>query len=384
MVATNPGQTFYNLIAGEPGNTEALSVSIDVPYPYVTVGGMPLHVYPGDVDIDTENNCFLPEDALWATDVMISLEDWIAGSSDSRVSCSTPANQGTDWCGPDVQPAGTCTVTVEIPADVVDAAGGQVYVNLHLDYGLKAPHVDANPCGDELADRYDVSSSLSDWMSADAWLDTVCNNGCEDQQPETCTTCDTPDLRVKDCQDYEFCHIANGDGPLCDSVQNLNVFKGIAGAFGRVFSSSTGDGHEDLILTLARSGRPNAILQTSTTDEDGSYALIYKHKGKPTMYIVDLYDQSGNDVLSTITVELQGNGWTNIDFDSDDNPCNIESSFCECNGWCAAAEYGSGRLSGGGGGGGTEPSINCSDYNGDPDGCALAGCRYNTKKETCR
>jgi hypothetical protein len=95
----------------------------------------------------------------------------------------------------------------------------------------------------------------------------------------------------------------------------------------------------------------------------------------------DILISQGKTVAETI--RILGNGWTNIDFDSDDNPCDVESSFCECDGWCAAAEYGSGRLSGGGGGGGTEPSINCSDYNGDPAGCVLAGCRYNSKKETC-
>jgi hypothetical protein len=75
--ATNPGQYYYNLFhQGAPNSTE--TVTIAIPYPFVTQGAMPLHVYDGNLvptgDSGEETDCFLPpETALGAADVSVEL-----------------------------------------------------------------------------------------------------------------------------------------------------------------------------------------------------------------------------------------------------------------------------------------------------------------------
>jgi len=229
-------------------------------------------------------------------------------------------------------------------------ASGEAYVNVHLDYGLKGGRVDANPCGGvcsgdgttpcnedaecstaggicQFADRYDRGVQSPD-LFVEPGFDALVNNNSEDGP-----------LAIADCTDYLFSH-DDGTVTFDDSVQNLNAFKGIAGVFGGAHNSLTGDSYEGLSLTLTKAANPKTVLKRVTTDEDGAYTLLYKHKGKPTLYNVDLHDPSGT-LLSTITVELQGNGWTNVDFDSYatyEELCDIDKAFCACDGWCAAAE----------------------------------------------
>ena len=342
--ASNPGQTFYNLFY----NGDPTVLTISIPYPYVTVGGTPVHVYDGaDVGNILGDDCFEPPvDTLEGGDVgtQLTIDDWIAGGTNpSNVTCDPV-------CGPDG--VGFCTFTVDLTT-MEDPDSNQYYVNVHLDYGLKGVHLDANPCDDLAdADRYDVDT-LSMWGQADAngWTGQVLLSGDAyvDDTAGDYTALDV--VGLSDCRDHVFSHDESGDlmADFSDNVQNLNVFKGIAGAFGALRSSLTGDSYEGHILTLAKASNPTAILKTTASDEDGAYLLFYKHKGKPAMYIIDLYDPSGSELIGTIDFELQGNGWTQIDFDPDGDPCNIDSAFCACNGWCASAEYGSGRRSGGGG-----------------------------------
>jgi hypothetical protein len=144
---------------------------------------------------------------------------------------------------------------------------------------------------------------------------------------------------------------------------------------------------------LAKVSRPTAILKSSTTDEDGAYALFYKHKGKPVLYNVELTDASGT-LLGTLVVELQGNGWTNVDFDSYatyEELCDIDKAFCECNGWCAAAEYGSGRQSSGGdsGGDGGDGGGSCElaqkgDSCSDNSDCCSNACKGKRGEKACK
>jgi hypothetical protein len=243
---------------------------------------------------------------------------------------------------------GFCTFDVDLTdPSVTPSPSGEYYVNVHLDYGLEGVHLDANLCDDQVVDRYDIGN-LSMWGQADAngWTGGVLlsADAYVDDDTDSLTV-----LGLADCRDHLFSY-DDGDAEFSDTVQNLNIFKGISGAFGAVRSSLTGDGYEGNILTLAKESNPTTIVKETVSDEDGAYTLLYKHKGNPTMYIAELYDPSGTQLLGSIAFELQGNGWTQIEFDPDGDPCNIDSSFCECSGdWCAAAEYGSGRQSGGGG-----------------------------------
>jgi hypothetical protein len=286
--ASNPGQFFYNLFV--EGNSGAMTtVEITVPYPFVTQGAMPGHMYDGN-RVRT-NGCFFPLDpALLSFGPQITINDWINGvlipdPLRGNLVC-TPA-----LCGPDIQPTATCTfeVSFEMPA------GGKAYVNYHLDYGLKGPMVDANPC-DGSEDRYDRGFLDSGFDSFDALVNTVDSTG---------------PVAIKDCQDYEFSH-DDGLNTFGDTVQNLNVFKKISGAFGLAFTSDNESGIAGVPVTLIRtvSGK-DVVVQSGVTDQDGYYLLLYKHTGKKEMYKIVL----GGGYNLTAQAMLKANGWTEVNFD---------------------------------------------------------------------
>ena len=277
-----------------------------------------MHVYPGDVEV--QDGCFVAEEGseLLAGGPTITIDDWTNGIDDLDPRITDFNLQCDQLCGPDIQPIATCSFDVTIPAALIPMEG-QIYVNVHLDYGLKGPHIDANPC-DELVDRYDRHPAISQWGSSHALEDSDTDDGR---------------IAIADCQDYLFSHT---DDPLAppifeDSVQNLNVFKRIAGAFGRVYCSDTGSGYESYYLELVRDSS-GEIVSEALTDEDGFNTLPYKHKGRPSQYTVNLYDdQDKTTLLHSQVIELQGNGWVEIQFDG-------------CPVWSSTAEYGKGRNKG--------------------------------------
>ena len=139
-------------------------------------------------------------------------------------------------------------------------------------------------------------------------------------------------MEIADCTDYTFSHT----GGFIDTVQNLNTFKQIAGAFGRVSCDDDGDGFAYYLQLMHPT---SGAVKATQADEDGYYALQYKHKGKPTTYTVEVYsDASYGTWVASTPVELQGNGWAEVNFlaDSCDNPSTWESSVT----------YGSGRNKG--------------------------------------
>jgi hypothetical protein len=313
--ASNPGQTFYNVIYDASGVGGDLTLTITIPYPYITVGGNPLHVFDaetvgsnGEGCLDTTDAVGVPITAL--TPFAITLDDWVLGvvdPGDYNLVCSVVT-------GPNG--SGSCTFDVTIPyADI--PVSGLIYLNVHLDYGLKGNFIDANPW-DTFEDRYDRHAYISPWASSDALVDTDTDDG---------------ELAVADCQAYVFEHTDGITDPLFeDQLENLNLFKRIAGAFGRVYCATSGDGFE-YYLELVHPTK--GVVQSSESDDDGYYALAYKHRGKPTLYEVKLYDTQGGTLLHTEYVELQGNGWGEVNFWANE---------CEPAGdWDSSVEYGTGR-----------------------------------------
>ncbi len=306
--ASNPGQTFYNAIAENEGCTagDVETFTVRVPFPYVTVGGMPVHVYDGALvggeTVDghiQEETCFVPPDETVAEyPIMISLEDWANGGVDNPdVACDTVVYPNSDetqaYCEFEVQAEYT--------------ASCQLYLNIHLDFGLKGPHVDffsdaggvVMPGGDGDPDRYDKGGATSPWDSADAWADN------------------TKVVAIEDCQDLLFSHETDAEGGSgSDIVQNLNVFKRPAGVFGLV------TGVEDATEILVELIHPeDGVVATATPDEDGYYLLNYKHKGRPTIYTVQVSveDEMGNVTIlsSEGAVRLKGNGFGEASYDAD-------------------------------------------------------------------
>jgi len=109
---------------------------------------------------------------------------------------------------------------------------------------------------------------------------------------------------------------------LADEVQNLNLFKKISGAFGRVFCADTGNGIAGFLhLEVEGETNFNKAVFTSEIDGDGYYVLGYKHKGKSANYQIrwcDADDCSGDQHV-TDPFPLQGNGTVEIDIEAVDS-----------------------------------------------------------------
>ena len=97
--ASNPGQFYYNVVNGN----QAGAVTMTIPYPFVTSGATPIHVYTADnFQWDDASQCFIPGTAA-------------AGYTTPQITLSSTYPY---------------TVNIEnVPAGA--------YVNIHLDYGLK-------------------------------------------------------------------------------------------------------------------------------------------------------------------------------------------------------------------------------------------------------
>jgi hypothetical protein len=106
--ATNPGQFYFNVIYIGPGST---NLDITIPYPFVTQGATPIHVY-SDVatSVDQGDVCFDPGTEIGNAGTQITLASYV------------PQQLGS-----------TTTVSVALPP----LPGGVAYVNIHLDFGLK-------------------------------------------------------------------------------------------------------------------------------------------------------------------------------------------------------------------------------------------------------
>jgi hypothetical protein len=316
--ASNPGQTFYNLIYDASGAGDSdISLTVTIPYPYVTVGGSPLHIYDADSVGSNGTGCLAPDGAIRSEKLHISLDDWIlgaAGSGDYNLVCDQVQDPGG---------AGFCSFDVNVLNEEIPE-GGMLYVNVHLDYGLKGKHVDANPVGPDssgmMADRYDQDDFISPWGSSDALVNSGSDSG---------------PLALADCQPYWFEHTeteAITEEPLFeDKLENLNMFKGANGLFGRVECSDDDSGipyHVRLIHP--RKG----TVASADASHAGDFAVAYEHHGKPLMYTVELAsDEAFNDIVHTTAVELSKTGWWEVTFSA--NRCGGFKEY-----WRATVVYG--------------------------------------------
>jgi hypothetical protein len=106
--ASNPGQFFYNVIYTGPGNR---TIDITLPYPFVTQGATPIHVYSNvTTSMSGDFMCFTPGTEISHKKTQVDLSDY------------SPKRFGS-----------TETVSVNLPS----LPNGIAYINIHLDYGLK-------------------------------------------------------------------------------------------------------------------------------------------------------------------------------------------------------------------------------------------------------
>jgi hypothetical protein len=158
--------------------------------------------------------------------------------------------------------------------------------------------VDADSLGGD--DRYDRDGYISPWGSSDALSDTATDDGA---------------LAIADCSEHVFFHadgLAIPDIQFSDSIENLNIFKRPAGAFGSAICADDEDPLEGYIQMRKQVG--NDPVFTTKIDVDGYYTAGYSHKGKAIeFYLAWCADSNCNtEHERTAPFYLQSKGFVEI------------------------------------------------------------------------
>lgn len=229
----NPGQFYYNaFVSGNPGDTVDLELTI--PYPFVTNGANPIHVYDGyTVTMGAYGPCF-------------GLGPDVSGLFTITTAGGTKSSSGHAIIvlGDYDPKAWTSTTTVRVMGTV--PTSGYAYVTVHLEYGLLKTTPWAR--SGETA----ISSTYGNLGNGSTGLQT-----------------------------YTFSSSVSGTA----TIQSDNVFKKVAGALGLIKGAVSGDPLPGLTVELW-SGNGSKKLSSGITDEDGYYMCVYKHTGKATTFLV--------------------------------------------------------------------------------------------------
>jgi hypothetical protein len=257
LTASNPGQFFYSAFHIGDG---PVTFELTLPYPFVTQGAMPVHLYSGVTVYvnDDGETCFMRGFEEGAYAELVTIDDHVDTDGDGKPDSATVSLAG-------------------LP--VVD---GFAYLNIHLDYGLK-----------DGEDRYDKAVNL---------------DGTEDA-----VDFDTGEILIADGTVHEFSAAVDGDPLAGDSLVNDNEFKRSPGVAGFVWDD-VGDPIEGALVRLiippsVNFGEPHL---DSTSDEDGWYMIDYKHKGRPTDFPLQVW--IGGSLIVEDSVRLKGNAFVEKHF----------------------------------------------------------------------
>ena len=255
---SNPGQFYYNMFWSGPTNSTT-SLKIEIPYPFVTQGATPIHVY--DDVLVSKNSlglpCFEPVNELKNYQSTITLASYDITSPDG----SDPDSD------PDPVPDGKPDLTkYVIELTGVPTGDGSIYVNIHLDYG---------------EEKLNFTKGTADKALA------FTGNSQRD---------------IQDATAYAFDHAFGGapTSPATDTIYNDNVFKKLKGNAGFVKDTNTADdGSDDAFLgnvqvKVVNKASPNTILWQGQTDNDGWYYADFSAPGKASTYQVTA-DTNGID-----------------------------------------------------------------------------------------
>jgi hypothetical protein len=229
--ASNPGQYYYNIFYSGAGDED---ITVTIPYPWVTQGAMPIHVYDNVTFAKNSSGqtCLTPGNTLAAYPDQITL-----------------ASYG-DESPPSYDFTRTTTVTVHVPA--LGGPSSFAYINIHLDYGLKG------------------------------------TTGYAKDGNNNAVQSGTTTVLIPDQQTYDFTDTTDG----IVTITSTNAFKKDPGIGGLVLNGN-GDPKVNVKVQIYQgtSSKPKATLYT---DEDGWYMWQYKYTGKPTEFTVKLptYDLS--------------------------------------------------------------------------------------------
>jgi hypothetical protein len=251
--ASNPGQYYYNVFFND--GTEPNMIYLEIPYPFVTQGATPIHIY-SEVTTTEDGGvtCLIPGTEIGHQTDQVTLADYNA----TNLNYTDGGLAGVGFGD-----------TVKVAVDFTSLTGF-AYVNIHLDYGLKGT------------------------------LD--CSKGGSNQG-----ICTTPPVTIPDYQSYTF---SVHDG-ISDSatVSSHNVFKRDPGIAGLIQREGTGEPVAGVEVRIADSaGNPMA---TVFTDQDGFYMWLYKYTGKPTTFTVSL---PGYPTVAPQTVTMKSNKFIIVNF----------------------------------------------------------------------
>lgn len=223
LADSNPGQFFYNLFDVASG-----PVTIEVPYPFVSQGANPVHVYAGVLVDPMTSPCLLPTRPLATIGDTWTLDDFTDTNGDGQ------AGPGDFY-----------------PLTVDGLASGQfTFINLHLDYGLE---------------------------KTDGW-----KKKGDDAVNDPAVNPDLSGVTIPHLFDYEFASSITNSG---DTVAGYNNFKRIRGVGGFVRYQTTGDPANGVTVEIFTPG--GTPLDSAVTDQDGWYYFTnFQHKGKQTSYTV--------------------------------------------------------------------------------------------------
>jgi hypothetical protein len=323
LTATNPGQFYYNVaIHGNPGET--VNVSLQLPWPFVTQGNMPIHLYTG-VDFKPRTDCpgggngYIPTGEIGSIKSQVRLADYVIQPPPPPASTNTTAvnvTSSTYWgyaSTPGVAagsvsvasaPVSTKTITVTFPV-TFPAGVSFLYINQHMDDGLKGPQVDVN--GDGIIDNVPYLK--------DGILDAIDPTTARVLIPQN----NNHSFKMNVVNSLNVQTVA-GD----DSVYNTDLFKKSVGVSGVV--NYTGD--QLPLVGLQVLLKLNGVtVGAAYTDADGFYAINYKHTGKAADYVVELVNPLANPTVvsngatisgtpgsTTKTVTLKSNAFVVVDF----------------------------------------------------------------------
>ncbi len=212
VTASNPGQFYYNMTYQAPAGTPAgtpVVFTITLPYPFVTQGAQPVHAYNGvTIESSGGQTCLTPGTGIFVSSSQVTLASYAA-----------PPVVGKTFT--------TLAETVPLPAD------GFIYLNIHLDYGLKKTGgYTADGSGDAIA----------------------------------CSS--TPVPEIPNNVTYPFGYTVGTTAvTTVPAVQSANDFKKNPGAGGLVSHSTTLNPETGATATLKDS--TGKVLGTAITDSDG-------------------------------------------------------------------------------------------------------------------
>ncbi|TFG57275.1 MAG: DUF1080 domain-containing protein [Methanomassiliicoccus sp.] len=245
LTASNPGQFTFNVFfVGFIG--EGDTFIIDIPFPFVTQGADPVHAYSS---LNTGPLGWL----VPGTDV-----SYLFGISPTAISW---AYDGQSKFG-DV-----AEITLTAKGDY----SGFLYINVHLDYGLKKNIGALSP---------DYSNDAEGAL-----------------------------LTIEEGGQYAFSVTGPGDYFADDAVMNTNSFK-INPGFGGLVLDEDGD---PVVGATVEIWLKNDLIGTAVTDDDGWYMFEYKHIGRSVTYTLKLYIDGGFITEKSVTVKA--NSFSMVIFD---------------------------------------------------------------------